>query len=74
MSPDTQLEGFVLCDRDGKWFWADKAELSGDNTVTVSAAAVPDPVKVRYCWSDNPTCNLFNRAGFPAAPFELILQ
>ena len=74
MSPDTQLEGFVLCDRDGKWFWADKAELSGDNTVTVSAAAVPDPVKVRYCWSNNPTCNLFNRAGFPAAPFELILQ
>ena len=74
MSPDTQLEGFALCDRNGKWFWADKAEISGDNTVTVSATAVKNPVKVRYCWSNNPTCNLFNRAGFPAAPFEFLLQ
>ena len=38
--------------------------------VAVSAAAVPEPVKIRYNYSDNPTCNLFNKAGFPAAPFE----
>jgi sialate O-acetylesterase len=73
-SPNAQLEGFVLCNRDGQWFWADKAEITGKNTVKVSSTAVPDPVKIRYCWSNNPTCNLFNRAGFPAAPFEFILK
>lgn len=74
MSPDAQLEGFTLKDKDGKWHWADQAEITGANQVTVSASACPDPVMIRYNFQNNPTCNLFNQAGFPAAPFELILQ
>jgi hypothetical protein len=31
---------------------------------------VPQPVSVRYTWSENPTCNLANGAGLPAAPFR----
>jgi choline dehydrogenase len=28
------------------------------------------PIAVRYAWSDNPTCNLFNAADLPASPFR----
>ena len=26
---------------------------------------------VRYCWADSPICNLYDREGLPAVPFEL---
>ncbi len=73
-SPATQLEGFALADANGKWHWADKAEIVAPDKVEVSAAAVPEPVKIRYNYSNNPTCDLFNKAGFPAAPFEFLLK
>ena len=69
-SPNAQVEGFAVAGKDGKWFWADEAKIDG-NTVVVSSAKVKDPVAVRYAWQDNPTCNLYNGAGFPAAPFDL---
>jgi sialate O-acetylesterase len=28
------------------------------------------PVAVRYAWSINPVCNLFNSEGLPAWPFR----
>jgi sialate O-acetylesterase len=31
------------------------------------------PTRVRHCWGDAPLCNLFDRAGLPAGPFELPL-
>ena len=68
-SPGTQLEGFALCGKDGKWFWAEKAVIEKD-CVVISSSKVPEPCRVRYAWQNNPTCNLFNKAGFPAAPFE----
>ncbi len=67
-SPDTQLEGFAVCGKDGKWFWADEAVIDGD-TVVVSSKKVSEPVAVRYAWQNNPNCNLYNKAGFPAVPF-----
>ena len=67
-SPGSELEGFAVCGEDGKWFWAE-ARIKGD-TVVVSSASVPSPTAVRYAWADNPTCNLYNGAGFPAAPFR----
>jgi len=67
-SPDAQVEGFSLCGADGKWFWADEATISG-NTVVVSSKSVPDPVKVRYAYAENPVANLYNTDGFPAVPF-----
>jgi len=72
-SPEAQLEGFALCGKDGKWHWADHAEIKG-NTVTVSAEKVPLPVKIRFGWMNNPTVNLYGRSGFPAVPFELPLM
>ena len=67
-SPGTQLEGFAICGKDGKWVWAEKAVIDGD-TVVVSSSKVPVPLRVRYAWQNNPNTNLYNKAGFPAAPF-----
>lgn len=67
-SPNSELEGFQICGEDHKWVWAD-AKIDGDSVV-VSSAAVPAPVAVRYAWADNPTCNLYNKAGLPACPFH----
>ena len=67
-SPDTQLEGFAVCGKDGKWFWATEAVIDGD-TVVVSSKRVAEPVGVRFGWQNNPTVNLYNKAGFPAVPF-----
>ncbi|MBR7104346.1 MAG: hypothetical protein IKC65_05335 [Lentisphaeria bacterium] len=72
-SPKAQVEGFALCGKNGRWYWADKAEIKG-NTVIVSSAKVKEPAAVRYAWQINPTCNLYNGAGFPAAPFEIKLK
>lgn len=41
-----------------------------NNMLLVSSPAVPDPVAVRYAWSNNPEANLFNGAGLPVAPFR----
>lgn len=68
-SPRSQLEGFAICGSNHQWFWADDAHIDGD-AVVVSSASVPEPVAVRYAWAKNPTCNLYNGAGFPAGPFR----
>jgi sialate O-acetylesterase len=62
------LEGFAICGADRKWVWAE-AKIEGTQVV-VSSAQVPAPVAVRYGWANNPTCNLYNGAGFPASPFR----
>jgi len=67
-SPDSEVEGFAICGKDRKWFWAD-AKIDGE-TVVVWSDKVPNPVAVRYAWADNPTCNLYNGAGLPASPFR----
>jgi sialate O-acetylesterase len=36
----------------------------------VSSPAVPEPVAVRYAWSNAPVANLCNGSGLPAAPFR----
>ena len=59
-----------MCGKDGKWYWADHAEIK-DNTVIVSSNKVPMPTKIRYGWMNNQTVNLYSKAGLPAVPFEL---
>ncbi len=66
--PFGELEGFAICGADRRWHWAG-AVIDGE-TVVVSSPAVEKPVAVRYAWSDNPTGNLYNGAGLPAAPFR----
>jgi sialate O-acetylesterase len=49
---------------------AARAEIKGQ-TVVVSSPLVPNPVAVRYGWSDeNHEANLTNAEGLPAAPFR----
>jgi len=62
------LVGFEVAGADGKYVAAD-GKVEG-TSVVVSSAAVPDPVSVRYAWAPNPTCNLVNREGLPASPFQ----
>lgn len=71
-SPESEVEGFSLCGKDGKWHWAD-ARISGD-TVIVTSRQVPEPVAVRYAWQDNPTCNLVNKNGLPVHPLFFTLK
>lgn len=62
-------EGFAIADRNGQFVWAE-AEIDGD-TVVVRADGIPAPQAVRYAWASFPgNANLFNREGFPAAPFR----
>ena len=64
-----KLRGFAIAGADRQWHWAD-AVIDG-NAVLVSAAAVPEPVAVRYAFSMNPAeANLYNREGLPASPFR----
>ena len=62
------LTGFEVAGTDGKYVAAD-ARIDG-TSVIVSSATVPEPVSVRYAWAPNPICNLYNREGLPASPFQ----
>jgi sialate O-acetylesterase len=67
-TPESQVEGFAVAGSDRIWVWAN-AQIEGD-TVVVSAPTVPIPVAVRYAWTDFPLCNLYSKAGLPAAPYR----
>jgi sialate O-acetylesterase len=62
------LQSFEVAGAD-RVFHAATAAIDGE-TVVVRAAAVRQPVAVRYAWADAPDANLFNGAGLPAAPFR----
>ncbi|QDT14683.1 sialate O-acetylesterase [Alienimonas californiensis] len=66
----TEALGFAVAGPDKKFVRA-RAELTGPNTVTVTAPeGVSKIAAVRYAWSDNPKITLFNTRGLPAAPFR----
>jgi len=50
-------------------FYPAKAEIDG-NTVLVWNKEIASPAAVRYGWANAPECNLYNKAGLPAAPFR----
>lgn len=62
------LRAFEVAGADGKFVPA-TAKIDGD-TVLAWSDAVPAPRYVRYGWSGNPPCNLFNGDGLPASPFS----
>ncbi|WP_210516022.1 sialate O-acetylesterase [Hymenobacter terricola] len=64
----TPLQGFAVAGADQKFHWA-TAQLFG-NEVVVQSDEVKSPVAVRYDWANNPTGNLSNKDGLPAAPFR----
>ncbi|HEV2442906.1 MAG TPA: sialate O-acetylesterase [Steroidobacteraceae bacterium] len=61
--------GFQLCGRAGTCAFVDAEQHGAD--VILDASSAPQAVTVRYCWSDSPICNLYDREGLPAVPFEL---
>jgi len=68
-APADTLAGFTLSGTDHVFHPA-KAEIEGTHTVRVSSPEVPQPVAVRYAFSNFPLANLYNKAGFPAEPFR----
>jgi sialate O-acetylesterase len=63
------LKWFQLAGVDQKFVDA-IATIEGD-TIVVKSPEVSEPVAVRYAWANYPEgCNLYNAAGFPAAPFR----
>lgn len=62
------LKGFQVAGQDGKYVPAD-ARIEG-TSVVASSPSVSSPVRVRYGWSDDPGCNLYNGEGLPASPFQ----
>jgi sialate O-acetylesterase len=68
ISERTPPRAFELAGVDRKFHPA-TATIERD-TVLVTSPAVPDPVAVRYAWTNAPDANLFNGAGLPAAPFR----
>jgi sialate O-acetylesterase len=67
--PRGYLGGFEIAGTDQKFYPA-RADIVG-STVVVSSPAVPQPVAVRYAWTDDPhEANLYNTDGLPAAPFR----
>lgn len=64
-----ELSGFEIAGSDRKFFPA-KAIIAG-RSVELSSVEVLNPVAVRYAWADDASnANLFNKDGWPAAPFR----
>lgn len=42
--------------------------------IELNAASVSGATRVRQCWGDSPICNLYDRAGLPAVPFEMRIR
>ena len=74
MNPPQKVENGTIgsigiAGEDRKWVLA-KAVIEG-KTIVVSSPDVPNPVAVRYGYSNDPdNCNLYNTDGLPASPFR----
>jgi sialate O-acetylesterase len=64
------VKGFELAGADHKFYYA-QAIITADYKVKVTSSMVPQPVAVRYGWTDAPIdANLFNKEGFPVNTFR----
>ena len=61
------LKGFEIAGEDKK-FQPAEARIDG-TAVVLTTPIVLAPRYVRYGWDSNPDCNLYNKAGLPAATF-----
>jgi sialate O-acetylesterase len=62
------LTHFTIAGADGKFVPA-QAEIDG-STVVVSSPEVPNPVMVRFGWTQEAEPNFGNKEGLPASPFQ----
>ena len=61
---------FQLCGAEPSSCRYADARLEG-RAVRLTGDGVPGATRIRYCWADAPTCNLYDSTGLPAVPFEL---
>lgn len=66
---DEALKGFMISGSD-KSFKAAIVNIENDSTISVKSNDIAQPVAVRYAWSRNPICNLYNSENLPASPFR----
>ena len=64
---------FELCSAEQSSCRFVDATLQSDR-VELDASAIKNPARVRFCWGDAPICNLSDRSGLPAGPFEIAIQ
>jgi sialate O-acetylesterase len=68
-SGSESVSGFAIAGEDRGWVWAE-ARIDGGRVV-VWSPQVPEPVAVRYAWSNSPVApGLVNREDLPASPFR----
>ncbi len=68
---DEPLTGFAIAGADRQWRWADAViRPEATDVLVLSHPDVPEPVAVRYNWSDNPQGTLYNTEYLPAYPFR----
>lgn len=65
-----ELKGFTIAAADLNFVQA-RAKIK-DNYVIVSGDSITKPVALRYGWENVPDVNLYNGAGLPASPFQII--
>lgn len=63
------IRGFEIAGED-RVFHPAEARIKGRSTVWVHSAAVPEPVAVRYCFTNYFHANLYNNYGLVAYPFR----
>ena len=66
---DGDVREFTIAGED-RVFVPATATIATTNTITVSNPKVAKPVAVRYAWTNDPKCNLYNDNGLPASPFR----
>jgi sialate O-acetylesterase len=66
---ESELKGFAMSATD-KVFKPAAAKILNDSIIIVKCNTITTPVSVRYGWSKNPICNLYNSVDLPASPFR----
>ncbi len=69
--------GFELCGEAQASCRFVDATMQSDSVLldAANAGGVADTsTRVRFCWGDDPICNLYDGSGLPAGPFELQIQ
>ena len=66
---DKEVKGLEIAGPDGIFVKA-KVVINNKNQLVVSSPEVKTPVSARYCFDDATVGNLFNKEGYPVAPFR----
>lgn len=67
---ETSLTGFQLAGEDRVWHNAEATVIKWSDKAKVWSKDVPNPVAVRYCFTNWCEGSLYNNYGFPAPPFR----